>query len=74
MPVSESAPSSAALEKLSNTVTSAAAEAASVQAERDAAVVSAETRNPSSRDTLESTVENDPAAAAAIISKWLKNA
>lgn len=74
MPVSESVPSSAALDKLSRTVTSAAAEAASVLAERDAAVVSAEDRNPSSRDTLESTVENDPAAAAAIISKWLQNA
>lgn len=74
MPSSESAPSSSALDKLSNTVTSAAAEAASAFAEREAATVSGESKNPSSRDTFESTVANDPATAAAIISKWLQHA
>ena len=74
MPVSESAPSTAALDKLSNTVTTVAADFAAASVEKEVVVADAEQRRLSNRETLESTVENDPAAAAAIISKWLQNA
>ncbi len=74
MPISESAPSTAALDKLSSTVTTVAADFAAAAVEKEVVVAEAEQRLLSNRETLESTVENDPAAAAAIISKWLQNA
>ena len=74
MAISESAPSTAALDKLSSTVTTVAADFAAAAVEKEVVVAEAEQRRLSNRETLESTVENDPAAAAAIISKWLQNA
>ena len=74
MPVSETAPSTGALDRLSETVAAAAAGAAAAEVEAGAAVEAAETRQVTNRDTLEMAVDNDPAAAAAIISKWLQNA
>ena len=74
MPISESAPSTAALDKLSNTVTSVAADFAAATVEKEVVVAEADQKRQSNRETLESTVENDPAGAAAIISKWLQNA
>jgi flagellar biosynthesis/type III secretory pathway M-ring protein FliF/YscJ len=70
MPVSESAPSTAALDKLSNTVTTVAA----ATVEKEVVVAEAELKHLSNRETLETTVENDPAAAAAILSKWMQQA
>jgi flagellar biosynthesis/type III secretory pathway M-ring protein FliF/YscJ len=75
MPVSEMASSTAALDKLSSTVTTVAAEAAAAElAEKEAARVETTSQFRTDRDTLEMAVENDPAGAAAIISKWLQNA
>lgn len=74
MPVSESAPSTNALDKLSNTVTTVAADFAAAAVEKEVVVAEAEARHMSNRETLETTVENDPASAAAIISKWLQEA
>lgn len=74
MPVSESAPSTNALDKLSNTVTTVAADFAAAAAEKEVVVAEAEAKHMSNRETLETTVENDPASAAAIISKWLQEA
>ena len=74
MPISESAPSTAALDKLSNTVTTVAADFAAAAAEKEVVVAEAQSKFMSNRETLELTVENDPAGAAAIISKWLQNA
>ena len=74
MAISESAPSTAALDKLSSTVTTVAADFAAAAVEKEVVVAEAEQRRLSNRETLESTVENDPAAEAAIISKWLQNA
>jgi flagellar biosynthesis/type III secretory pathway M-ring protein FliF/YscJ len=74
MPVSETAPSTGAFDRLSETVAAAAAGAAAAEVEAGAAVEAAETRQVTNRDTLEMAVDNDPAAAAAIISKWLQNA
>ena len=74
MPVSEAAPSASALDKLSQTVAAAAAGAAAAEAEAEAAATAAENRHLSHRDTLDMAVDDDPAAAAAIISKWLQNA
>ena len=70
MPVSETAPSTNALDKLSNTVTTVAAAAV----EKDGVMAEAEARHMSNREILESMVENDPATAAAIITKWLQSA
>jgi flagellar biosynthesis/type III secretory pathway M-ring protein FliF/YscJ len=72
MPISETAPSTAALDKLSNTVTTVAADAAAALSEREALVEEAKSKYLSNRETLESQVEEDPAGAAAIISKWLQ--
>lgn len=74
MPVSESAPSTNALDKLSNTVTTVAADFAAAAVEKEVVVAEAELKHMSNRETLETTVENDPASAAAIISKWLQEA
>lgn len=74
MPVSESAPSTAALDKLSNTVTTVAADFAQAAVEKEVVIAEAEQRHLSNRETLETTVENDPAGAAAILSKWLQEA
>ncbi len=74
MPVSESAPSTNALDKLSNTVTTVAADFAAAAVEKEVVVAEAELRHMSNRETLETTVENDPASAAAIITKWLQEA
>jgi flagellar biosynthesis/type III secretory pathway M-ring protein FliF/YscJ len=74
MPVSESAPSTAALDKLSNTVTTAAADFAAAATEKEVAAAEATPKYMSDRETLEATVENDPSVAAAIISKWLREA
>jgi len=74
MPISESAPSTAALDKLSNTVTTVAADFAAAAVEKEVVVAEAELKHLSNRETLETTVENDPAGAAAILSKWLQEA
>jgi len=74
MPVSESAPSTNALDKLSNTVTTVAADFAAAAVEKEVVVAEAEAKHLSNRETLETTVENDPASAAAIITKWLQEA
>jgi flagellar biosynthesis/type III secretory pathway M-ring protein FliF/YscJ len=74
MPTSQTTPSTAALDKLSNTVTTVAADVAAAVTEKEVVVTESELRRMSNRETLESTVENDPAAAAAIISKWLQEA
>lgn len=74
MPVSETAPSTNALDKLSNTVTTVAEEFANAANEKEVAIAEAEQKRLSNRETLETTVENDPAGAAAILSKWLQEA
>lgn len=74
MPISESAPSTNALDKLSNTVTTVAADFAAAAVEKEVVVAEAEARHMSNRETLETTVQNDPASAAAILSKWLQEA
>ena len=74
MPVSETAPSTNALDKLSNTVTTVAEEFANAANEKEVAIAEAEQKHLSNRETLETTVENDPAGAAAILSKWLQEA
>jgi flagellar biosynthesis/type III secretory pathway M-ring protein FliF/YscJ len=74
IPVSETAPSTNALDKLSNTVTTVAADFAAAAVEKDVVVTEAEARLMSNRETLETMVENDPASAAAIITKWLQSA
>jgi flagellar biosynthesis/type III secretory pathway M-ring protein FliF/YscJ len=74
MPVSETAPSTNAIDKLSKTVTTVAADFAAAAAEKEVAVAGAKSQHMTNRETLETTVENDPAAAAAIISKWLQQA
>lgn len=73
MPVSEAAPSAGALDKLTETVAAVAADAAAAESEAESEAA-AQTQNLTSRDTLEMAVDNDPAVAAAIISKWLQNA
>lgn len=74
MPVSETAPSTNALDKLSNTVTTVSADFAAAAVEKDVVVTEAEARQMSNRETLETMVENDPASAAAVISKWIQSA
>jgi flagellar biosynthesis/type III secretory pathway M-ring protein FliF/YscJ len=74
MPVSETAPSTNALDKLSNTVTTVAADFAAAAVEKDVAMTEVEARQLSNRETLETMVENDPASAAAVITKWLQGA
>jgi flagellar biosynthesis/type III secretory pathway M-ring protein FliF/YscJ len=74
IPVSETAPSTNALDKLSNTVTTVAADFAAAAVEKDVVVTEDEARLTSNRETLETMVENDPASAAAIITKWLQSA
>ncbi|MDA0283488.1 MAG: hypothetical protein O3B13_03125 [Planctomycetota bacterium] len=61
MPVSQSTPSTAALDKLTNAVMSA-------EAEKPVE----ESKPLTNRDALELAVQSDPAAAAAVISKWLQ--
>lgn len=63
MPVSETASSTAALDKLTEAVTKAEAD-----------LPDEEPKIVTSRDQMEQTVENDPAAAAAVLSRWLQNA
>ena len=63
MPVSGSAPATDALEKLAEAVRPAEAE----ETETEAGPVT-------KRDALRTTVEEDPVAAAAVLSKWLQQA
>lgn len=63
MPVSESAPSTAALDKLTEAVTHAEAD-----------VPEEEPKTITNRDAMALAVESDPAAAAAVLSRWLQNA
>lgn len=73
MPVSEAAPATSALDKLTEAVTTAA-EAEAALAETAAALPGKKAQAITNRDALLTTVEEDPATAAAIISKWLQNA
>lgn len=73
MPVSEAAPSTAALDKLTQAVTTAS-KAETALAEASAGLPGKQANALTNRDTLMTTVDEDPATAAAIISKWLQNA
>jgi flagellar biosynthesis/type III secretory pathway M-ring protein FliF/YscJ len=73
MPVSEAIPSTAALDKLTQAVTTAA-DAEVALAEATAGLPGRQAKALTNRDTLLTTVDEDPATAAAIISKWLQHA